>query len=251
LVELARVQAPLLARIALEEQLVELLADRIDDYVFGSLDFLDRLRAQGEIVRSFLVGLEIEIEQLVQGRAVDRDRDELVPHHRSDPMLVRPPISEVRQIVDHLAAVGVENVRSVFVVENAGLVRLVISIAADVRPTIDQQDPRPVLARQPLGKNGAGKTGSDDEIIVAAPGRTSAGPEGRVHSAATSSAGKVVLVPTPSRSAMRPAIRACVVSQLDADSSRTASASQPLCGSLASASAASQESTNSSGVEAI
>ena len=48
-------------------------------------------------------------------------------------MLVRPPLGELRQIIDHLLAVGVEDVRAVFVVQDARLVRLVIGIAADVR----------------------------------------------------------------------------------------------------------------------
>ena len=82
-------------------------------------------------------------------------------------MLVRPPLGELRQVIDDLLAVGVEDVRPVFVVEDAGLVGLVIGIAADVRPAVDQQDARAVLARQPLGKDGAGKTGPDDQIIVA------------------------------------------------------------------------------------
>ena len=83
-------------------------------------------------------------------------------------MLVRPPLGELRQIVDDLLAVGVEDVRPVLVIQDAGLVRLVIGIAADMRPPVDQQHPRAVLAGQALGKNRAGKAGPDDEIIVAA-----------------------------------------------------------------------------------
>ena len=171
LVELARVEAPLLARVAAEEQLVELAADGVDDHVLGRRDVVDRLGARGEIVGRLLVGLEIEAEQLVERRAVDRDRHQLPAHQGPHAMLVRPPLGELRQIVHDLLAVGVEDVRAVFVVEDAGLVGLVIGVAADVRAPVDQQHARAVLARQALGKNGAGKPGSDDQIIVAAPVR--------------------------------------------------------------------------------
>src|SRR5439155_11751534 len=81
--------------------------------------------------------------------------------------------------------------------------------------SVDRQHARAVLARQPLGEHRAGEAGADDQIIVRrlAFGRT----EERVHSAATSSAGEAVALCVPSSSATRPAIRACVVSQLVAD----------------------------------
>ncbi len=101
-----------------------------------------------------------------------------------------------------------------------------------------------MLARQPLGEDGAGKAGADDQIIVCAP---IAGSGARGHSAATSSAGWPVAARVPSNSATRPAMRACVVSQLVADSIRSASASQPLSGLRDSSSASSQAATNSSG----
>src|SRR5947208_2011689 len=120
-------------------------------------------------------------------------------------MFVWPPFGELRQIIDHLAAVGVEDVRPVFVIEDAGLIGLVIGIAADVRTAVDQQHARPMLARQPLGEDRAGEAGADDQIVIflAGPGN-----ERGVHSAATSSAGLWAPVRVPSSSAMRPAIRA-------------------------------------------
>ena len=112
-------------------------------------------------------------------------------------------------------------------IEDAVLVGLVIGVAADVRPAVDQQHPRAMLAGQPLGEHRAGKAGADDQIIVTAPG---ARRQGRGHSAATSSAGVAAPLRVPNSSAMRPAMRAWVVSQLVADSMRSASASQPLSG---------------------
>src|SRR5689334_18053988 len=115
----------------------------------------------------------------------------------------------------------------VFVVEDSCLVRLIIGVAADVRPPVDQQHLSAMLRGEALSENGAGKTGSDDQIIVLA---AVGGPGGRDHSAATSRAGEVAPVRVPSTSAMRPAMRAWVVSQHEADSMRSASASQPLSG---------------------
>src|SRR3954452_21396477 len=122
-------------------------------------------------------------------------------------MLVRPPFCELREIVPHLLAVGVKDVRAVLVVEDSRLVRLVIGVAADVRPTVDQQDSRAMLRCETLGEDGAGKAGPDDQIVVAA---ARSGPVSLklAHSAATSRAGDVDPVRVPSRSATRPAMRA-------------------------------------------
>src|SRR4029079_14025125 len=162
-------------------------------------------------------------------------------------MLVWAPFGELRQIFDHRVAVRVEDVRPVFVIEDAGLVGLIIGVAPDMRPAVDQQHPGTVLARQPLRKDGAGKAGPDDQIIVTALIRA----QGRRHSAATSSAGLVAPLRVPSRSWIKPAMRPWVVSQLVAESMRSASASHPLSGRCDSSSAASQAATNSSAVEAI
>ena len=81
-------------------------------------------------------------------------------------MLVRPPFGELRQIIDHLVAVGVKDVRAVFMIQDARIIQLVIGVTADVRTAIDQQDARLVLAGKPLGQDRPGKTGADDQIIV-------------------------------------------------------------------------------------
>src|SRR4051794_27632233 len=122
-------------------------------------------------------------------------------------MLIRPPLGELRQIVDDLVAVGVENMRSVFMVEDSRLVGLVIGIAADMRAPVHQQHARAVLARETLCENGAGKAGANDQIVKAAAGRRPRA-KGRVHSAATSNAELLAPVRVPSASAMSPDIRA-------------------------------------------
>ena len=228
LVELAWVQPPLLARVAAEEQLIELRADGVDDHIFRRLDLVDRFGSRREILGCLLVGLEVEVEQHVERGAIDRDRHQFLAHIGEHAVLVRPPLGELRQVIDDLFAVGVEDVRAVFVIENPGLVGLVIGIAADVRTAVDQQHPRAVLARQPLGKDRAGEPGPDYQIIIFPAGARS--DERCVHSAATNCATMRASVRVPRRSAMSPAIRAWVVSQLVAESSKSASASQPLSG---------------------
>src|SRR5439155_19184258 len=168
---------------------------------------------------------------------------------RADAVLVGSPFGELREIFDDLVTVGVENVRPVFVVENAVGIGLIKSVAADVVAPVDQQHARVVLARQPFAEDRTGETGADDQIIVR--GLAVSRPKERGHSAATRSAGEAAALRMPSRSATRPAIRACVVSQLVADRIRSASASQPDSGLCESSSAFSHAPTKPSASLAI
>ena len=103
LVELRRVEAPLLARVAAEEEPVELLADRIDDHVLGRLDLLDRLGAAPRDIRPrprpssrFASNSLFSVVRLIGiGTSCPRTL-------RQHAMLVRPPLRELRQIVDDL-----------------------------------------------------------------------------------------------------------------------------------------------------
>ncbi len=81
-------------------------------------------------------------------------------------MLVGPPCGELRQIVDDLVRIGVEDVRPILVDQDARLVEMVVGVAADMRPPVDDQHVRVVLAGQPLGDHRAGEAGADDEIVV-------------------------------------------------------------------------------------
>jgi hypothetical protein len=81
-------------------------------------------------------------------------------------MLVGPPFGELREVIDDGVAVRVEDVRAVFVIEDPGLVLLVIGIAADVVSPVDQQDPRAALAGEAFGKDRAGEAGADNQVVV-------------------------------------------------------------------------------------
>ena len=80
-------------------------------------------------------------------------------------MLVRPPLCELRQVIENGCAVGVEDVRAVLVNEDSGLVISVVGIAADMMPAIDHKHLFVTLARKPFGNNAPGETGADDEPI--------------------------------------------------------------------------------------
>ena len=47
-------------------------------------------------------------------------------------MLIRAPCRESRQIIEYIARVCVKNMRTVFVDKNAGGIRMIVGIAADV-----------------------------------------------------------------------------------------------------------------------
>ena len=54
-------------------------------------------------------------------------------------MLVGTPIRESAEVVEYLERVGVEDVRPVFVHEDAAIVVMIIGVARDVRPLVYDQ----------------------------------------------------------------------------------------------------------------
>ena len=84
---------------------------------------------------------------------------------REHAVLVGPPRGELREVVQTRSAVGVEDVRPVAVDQEAVVVVLVVGVAADVRPVVDEENALAELGSQALGKNGPGETGPDDEVI--------------------------------------------------------------------------------------
>ena len=80
-------------------------------------------------------------------------------------MLIRPPLGEPRQVVEDVARVGVKDVRPVLVDQDAGLVVVVVGVAADVRALVADQDVLAGMRGQPLGDRRAGKAGADDQVV--------------------------------------------------------------------------------------
>ena len=166
-VELGRVQAPHLARVAAKELLVELAPDRTHDHVLGGLDLGHGLGARAQEGLD-LVGAQGEAVEAVDRGAVDRHRHQHVAHRGQDAVLVRAPRREPAQIVHDRPGVGVEDVRPVAVDHDAGGVVAVVGVAADVRPAVDEEDALVGLGGQTLGQHAAGEASADDKVVKAA-----------------------------------------------------------------------------------
>ena len=79
-------------------------------------------------------------------------------------MLIPAPLGELRQVIEDVARVGVEDVRPVFVDEDARLVVVVVGVARDVVAAVHDEDFFVANARQALGQHAAGKTRSYDQV---------------------------------------------------------------------------------------
>ena len=84
---------------------------------------------------------KVEAVELVEGRAVDRHRQQLAGDAGQHPVLVGAPAGEARQIGEDLLAVGVEDVRAVAMDQDPVLVRRVEGVAGDMRPPVAEEDP--------------------------------------------------------------------------------------------------------------
>jgi hypothetical protein len=115
----------LLAGVAAEEFFVEFAPDPRHHHVFRRPDLVDGLGARREPAFE-LIGGEVQAVKPVDGVEVDRDRQELPVDLGQNAVLVRAPRGELRQMIEDLLRVCVENVRAVLVDEET---RLVVSEA--------------------------------------------------------------------------------------------------------------------------
>src|SRR5690606_1243508 len=74
LVELARVEPPLLARITLKKRAVEFGADLVDHHIAGRAQLGNRLSAAAEKFFGGSAVLEVETIEQIERRAIDRHR---------------------------------------------------------------------------------------------------------------------------------------------------------------------------------
>ena len=95
-IELARVEAPLLARVTPEEELVQLPADTADHDVLGGPNPPARFGPLRVEALHLLGGAEARAVQPVDRRAIDRQGDETVADARQDAVLVWAPLREAR-----------------------------------------------------------------------------------------------------------------------------------------------------------
>jgi hypothetical protein len=75
------------------------------------------------------------------------------------------PFRELAKIFADAIGVGAKIVWSVGVKEHPGSVVMIVGIAADVLPPIDDEAARSALAGEALGENGSRKARADDQII--------------------------------------------------------------------------------------
>jgi hypothetical protein len=80
-------------------------------------------------------------------------------------VLILSPLGEPGQVLEHLAAVGMEDVRPVLMNEHTSVVIVVEGVAPDVIAFVDDQNFFAGIVRQPLRHDAAGEAGSNDEIV--------------------------------------------------------------------------------------
>src|SRR5438067_3419029 len=80
-------------------------------------------------------------------------------------MLVRSPLSELRQVVENRLTIGMEDVRPVLVYQYTRSIVNVIRVAADMGASVDNQHLLVTLRCEPLGDDAAGEPGPDYKPI--------------------------------------------------------------------------------------
>lgn len=138
--ELRGVDAPLLAGIAPKEFLVEVAANNFENDVFAGFDGVTGFTYPVEegLGTGFV---EVEAVETVNGVLVDRNRKQLAVNAGEDSMLVGYPAGEAREVVDNSLGIGMEDMRTIAVDENAIGVEFVVGVAADVRAAlVDDQN---------------------------------------------------------------------------------------------------------------
>jgi hypothetical protein len=165
-VELGRIESPLLAGVAAEELVVEITPDLGHHRVLGRLDAIELL-GNGVEPALHLERREVEPVQAVDGVEVDRHRQLLAIDAGEHPVLIRAPLGELRQVLEDVGRVRVEDVRAVRVDQDPRVVVAVVGVATDVRALVDDENALVALAGQPLGEHAAGETRTHHQGVEA------------------------------------------------------------------------------------
>ena len=72
------------------------------------------------------------------------------------------PLGELREVLDNARRISAEVMRPVLMNEYSRLIILILGIAADMPPLLDDGAAGADLSREPLGKGEAGEAGTDD-----------------------------------------------------------------------------------------
>jgi hypothetical protein len=106
---------------------------------------------------------EAGVVEQVEGGAVDGDRYPHVADLGHHAMLIGPPLGKARQIVDHVLAVGVEDMGAVAMDQNSRFwIALGMAVAGQMIPLIENDNPIIGLC-QLTGYDGTGKTSSNND----------------------------------------------------------------------------------------
>ena len=160
-IELTRMFFPLLERVVLEELLVQLPANLRDDNFFGVCRVLNRNPLLLQPGFEFLSGA-LPAQELLEGVEIDREVPVSGIRITEDAVINLMPLGKAGEVLPDAWGIRPKIVRTVFVNQNPSSVILVLGIATDVIPFLDNRALRPKLARKPLSKHQAGKTRTDD-----------------------------------------------------------------------------------------
>ncbi len=155
-------RAPLLARVAGQERLVELAPDEAEALLLEGPRLLDGGVREPLDERASLRRPHRGPEELVDRVQVDRQRVDGALRRRLDPVLVGPEPGVGVHVVPDLVVVGVEDVRAEHVDQHAGRgVPLGMAVAGDMGARLADGDGVPRLGQRP-GDHGARQAGADD-----------------------------------------------------------------------------------------
>ena len=152
---------PLLERVVLEELLIELPANLRDNDLFGVCRVLNWNPPLLQPGFEFLRGA-LPAQELLEGVEIDREVPVSAIRVTEDAIINLMPLGEAGEVLPDAWGIRPKIVRTVFVNQNPSSVILVLGIATDVIPFLNDRALRPKLARKPLGKHQAGKSSTDD-----------------------------------------------------------------------------------------
>jgi hypothetical protein len=163
-VQFGGIHAPLFAGVAAEKFLVKFAADFTDNNILRRAQTLSHLGHGSEKLGG------LRFREIVTVKFIDRveiywHRHKVAVYFCEHAMLVTAPCGKARQVIENLWRIGVENVRAVFVHENAGRVVMIECISTDVVASIANEHGLPQTACETFSENTAGKPSADDKII--------------------------------------------------------------------------------------
>src|SRR5581483_11544 len=108
---------------------------------------------------------EVQAVESIQCVGIDRHRHELPVNACEDAVFIGSPRCKSREIVKYFLGVRVEDVRSIFMHQNSGVVVVIVCVPCNMVALVDDQDLCVELARQTFREHGSGEASPDDHVI--------------------------------------------------------------------------------------